>query len=106
MPVKNWPSYLLRGVPPRSRALLSARAEDEDMSVADVIRGILCRHYRLDCPTVSSRYEPARDHGGGTLTLRLQPELWMLLKKDTRGRYGEMRRLILTILEDTLEGRR
>lgn len=101
--VTDWPAYLLGGVPPQQRALLSAMAEHEDVSVSDVVRGILCRHYGLDCEPVSFKYDGDRDRQGERLLLRLQPELWRKMKKDTKGRYGAFRALIQQILDDTLE---
>lgn len=101
--VTDWPAYLLNDVPPHQRALLSAMAEHEDVSVSDVVRGILCAHYGLECEPVSFKYDGDRDRQGERLLLRLQPELWRKLKKDTKGRYGAFRALIQQILDDTLE---
>ena len=103
MTVTQWPAYLLRSVPADTRALLSARAEQDDMSLADVVRQALCARYRMDCDKASNGYQPELDTGNPVLIVRLQPEVWRLMKKETRGRYGETRKLILESLTDYLE---
>lgn len=101
--VTDWPAYLLNGVPPRQRALLSQMAQEQDVSVSDVVRGILCKHYGFDCDPVSFKYDADRDQQGDRLLLRLQPELIRAMRKETAGRYGAFRALIQQILDDTLE---
>lgn len=103
MPVTNWPAYLLRGIPPQTRDLLSEQAEADDTSLADVVRAALCRRYRIDCDTQSFGYQPATDTSGDVLLVRIQPEIWKKMKKETRGRYGETKRLILSAIDDYLE---
>ena len=103
MVVRNWPAYLLRGIPPDTRSLMSEQAEADDISLADVVRLSLCHHYRMDCDPASYSYQPTLDTGDDTLLIRLQPELWKAIKKETRGRYGETKKLILQAVDDYLE---
>lgn len=103
MTVKQWPAYLLRGIPAHTRELLSEQAEADDISLADVIRQALCRRYGLDCDPASFGYQPALDSGGDHILIRVQPEVWKLMKKETRGRYGETKALILQSIDDYLE---
>lgn len=103
MTVAQWPAYLLRGVPPSLRDALSDRALRDDLSLADIIRQALCQHYRMDCDPASYGYQPGLDTGGDVILVRLQPELWKKIKKETRSRYGATRKLILQTLTDYLE---
>lgn len=103
MAVAQWPAYLLRGIPADTRALLSEQAEADDVSLADVVRQALCHHYRIDCPPVSHSYQADLDSGSDVLIVRIQPEVWKKMKRETRGRYGEFRKLILQSLDDYLE---
>lgn len=97
--VNDWPTYLLKNVPESERRLLSASASAQNISVSDVVRGLLCAHYRLDCPRESYRYEPDRDTGARTFLLRLQPRLARALELDSSRTGHARRRIILEILE-------
>ena len=103
MAVADWPSYLLRNMPHDLRQQLSEAAAEDNVSLADIIRQALCLRYDLGCDPASHGYQPALDTGGNTILIRLQPELWRLMKKETRGRYGESRKLILETLTDYLQ---
>lgn len=109
MTVADWPSYILRGVPPRTRGLMTARAADDDCSLADVIRQALCHRYQLDCDPASFGYQPQLDTNGSDILVRVQPDVWKLLKREagvtrtTTARYGATKRLILEALTDYLE---
>ena len=100
--VIGWPSYLLRGIPPTLTDRLTNAALEADMSVNDIIRQALCARYRMDCPHESTM-NTHRYYGGDVLLLRLQPELYRQIKKETRNRYGAVRTLILATLDDYLE---
>lgn len=102
MAVTDWPAYLLRGVPADTRAALSEQAEADDISLADVIRQALCHRYRMDCDHASFGYQPTLDSGGDVILIRLQPEVWKLVKKETRGKYGQTKALILESIDDYL----
>ena len=101
MAVVNWPSYLLRSIPDDTRERMTIRALRDDISLADVVRQALCARYRMDCDLFSNGYQPS--DGTGPLIIRLQPELWKLMKKETGNRYGATRKLILESLDDYLE---
>lgn len=104
MTVIGWPSYLLRGIPPQTRALLTAEARVRDVSLSDVIRQALCRRYGFECPPESTGYLPGRDSGNTVILLRLQPELYKEIKRETKNRYGAVRTLILQTLDQHLKG--
>lgn len=101
--VAKWPAYLLRGIPASTRAHLSLRAEADDISLADVVRQALCAHYKMDCLEASFGYQPSLDTGDDILLIRVQPAVWRKMKKETRGRYGETKKLILSAIDDYLE---
>ncbi len=103
MPVLNWPSYLLRGVPADTRAAISEQAQADDVSLADVIRLALCARYNLECERVSFGYQHQLDTGNDVIIVRIQPEVWALMKKETRNKYGEKRKLILESIDAYLE---
>lgn len=103
MAVTNWPAYLLRGIPPGLRDQLSEQALADDVSLADVIRQALCARYRMECEHMSFSYQADLDSGGDVILIRLQPEVYRLVKKETRNRYGAVRKLILESLTDYLE---
>lgn len=102
MTVTNWPSYLLRRIPADTRTALSERAEQDDVSLADIVRQALCHHYKKDCDHASFHYQAALDNNGDILLVRIQPEIWRLIKKETRGKYGETKRLILSAIDNYL----
>jgi hypothetical protein len=103
MAVTTWPAYVLRGIPADTRDLLSEQAYAGDCSLADVIRQALCHRYQMDCEPASHGYQPALDSGGDELLVRIQPEVWRLMKKETRGMYGETKKLILQSIDEYLE---
>lgn len=103
MTVTDWPAYLLRGIPSETRALLSEQAQADDVSLADVIRQALCLRYDMVCDPESNGYQPELDSGADELLIRIQPEVWRLMKKETRGMYGETKRLILESIDTYLE---
>lgn len=103
MTVTDWPSYLLRAIPPRTRALMSERAEADDISLADVVRQALCHHYKMDCDPASFGYQAGLDSNGDALLVRVQPEVFRKMKRETRGKYGATKALILEALTDYLE---
>ncbi len=103
MPVTAWPSYLLRGVPASTRALLSEQAAADDVSLADVIRLSLCARYHMECDRVSFGYQPHLDSGDETILIRIQPEVWMEMKRETESMYGATKKLILESIDAYLE---
>ena len=100
--VRSWPAYVLHrkgGIPEPLRAAISADAAEQNLSLADTIRGILCAHYALDCPPRGSGYDSDRDGGAQMMVLRLQPALFKALNRDAKKRKQSLRSLILTALE-------
>lgn len=98
--VSTWPSYLLKRIPPELRRSISDDARALDVSVQDVIRGILCKRFSLRCPPESNRYDAERDSGTSTqLLLRLQPKLRRSIVRATDEAGQSMRELILETLE-------
>ncbi len=108
--VAKWPSYLLRQIPPKTRAALSARAQADDVSLADVVRQALCARYITDCDPASFGYQPDLDTNGDILLIRVQPDVWKKLKREagasrtTPARYGATKALILEAIDNYLEG--
>jgi len=103
MTVSDWPAYLLRGIPSHLREDMTARAAYDDVSLADVVRQALCHHYELDCDPASFGYQAELDTSSDMLLVRLQPDLWKLMQKETRRKYGATKTLILESLTDYLE---
>lgn len=103
MTVAEWPSYILRAIPAETREQMSARAAADDVSLADVVRQALCHHYNMDCDPASFAYQPELDSGNDILLIRLQPDVWRKMKRETRARYGAFRQLILQAITDYLE---
>ena len=98
-PVRAWPTYFLKRIPAELKTSLNEDAETRDVSVADVIRMILCAHYRLDCPPRSRSFEGGIHKHTQNTILRLQPGLWRALKDDQKISGRPVRDLIITTLE-------
>lgn len=98
-PAEEWHRYLLKRIPPELRDSLQASAQDADLSVADVIRDILCQHYRQDCPPISRAYPGTLKPGTDQMLLRLQPELWRAIRDDQKISERPFRSLIIEALE-------
>lgn len=96
--VADWPAYLLKDIPAFEREQLSASAADQDVSVSDVVRGLLCARYKLNCPAASYGYNAAHDEGGTTILLRLQPKLAAALDREAARTRNPRRRIILNTI--------
>ncbi len=109
--VAKWPSYLLRQIPADTRAAMSVRAEQDDVSLADVVRLALCARYRADCDPASFGYQPALDTNNDILLIRIQPAVWKALKREagmsrtTPARYGLTKQIILEAIDHYLTTR-
>lgn len=103
MTVADWPAYVLRAIPNDTRELMSERAQRDDTSLADVVRQALCHHYQMECDPASFGYQPELDSGNDTILIRLPPDVWKRMKRETRAKYGAFRQLILQSLTDYLE---
>lgn len=97
--VARWPTYLLKNINESERRSLSSEAAAQNVSVSDVVRGLLCARYELVCPPESYRYEPDRDTGARTILLRLQPKLARALEREQRRTGHSRRRIILETIE-------
>lgn len=104
MTVSEWPSYLVRAIPADTRQAMSDRAEQDDVSLADVVRQALCARYGMECDPASFSYQADLDGSNDFLLVRLQPDVWREVKRETKGRYGLTRRLILESLDNYLGG--
>ena len=102
MSVRDWPTYLLRDIPPGTRLALEIEAGAEDRSMIEIIREILCAHYELDCePVLATARPPKPKPSTDTMILRLQPELWQAIRQEAdqqESRYGATDRIIHAIL--------
>ncbi len=96
--VARWPTFLLRNVPENLRSSLAADAVYWDISIADVIRSLLCERYKYHCPPASDHYNGA---GGSspTILLRLQPRLHRRLLIEAKDTKTSVRAIILRALE-------
>jgi uncharacterized protein (DUF1778 family) len=101
--VGKWPTYLLQGVPESERRWLSRAAAARNTSVADVVRSILCKRYRLVCPQQSTHYNAEKDTGSTTILLRLQPNLNAALKREAARKGRNRRRIILETIKSHYE---
>ena len=91
--VEAWPSYLLTLLP-SERQSLSTAAAAQNISIADVARGILCAAYGLHCPPKSRGYHAVKDTGRLNILLRLPPKLWRCIE-DEQTRLNETKRAII-----------
>ena len=101
--LRDWPTYLLKNIPLHIRAGIEHDAGFTE-SMAEVIRGILCEHYGLDCEPVVARNKFLRVNGTDTMVLRLQPELWEKIKADALTARTTHRAVILEALEAHYDG--
>ena len=95
--LSDWPTYLLKNIPAEVR-----RGIEEDAgagSMSEVIRGILCAHYELDCEPVLTRNKFLKVDGTETMVLRLQPELWKAIRREGKRRKIPTRSVIIEALE-------
>lgn len=97
--VRTWPAYHLTDIPPEIRSFLSEQAQERDLSVSDVIRGALCRRFRLTCPPVSRGYDSKDTGGTANLLLRLQPKLRYRLLSVSEQQGKTVRDIIIETLE-------
>jgi len=102
MIVRDWPTYLLKNIPRDIRAGIEEEAGAGSM--AEVVRGILCEHYGLDCRKVVARNRFIAVNGTETMLLRLQPELWEEIKKEAKRRGTKKRPFpIRSVIIEALE---
>ena len=87
----------MRDLDPRLLSKIRADADAQDRSLSDIMREILCAHYELDCPPSgkTSRLE----HGARTQLLKMHPDLFQALKKDSQETQIPMQRLVHEALE-------
>lgn len=101
LPVTEWPSYLLKGIPPTRRRWLSKCAATWDVSVADVVRSVLCDRLSLSCPPMSGGYDRTRDtKSSTTILIRMQPKLDKALEREVARTGHSKRRVILDAIDD------
>jgi hypothetical protein len=103
MSVTQWPAYVLHrkgGIPGKLRKKISRDARKQNLSVADTIRRILCAHYGLNCPPRGLGYDRDRDEGNPMVLVRMQPELFSMLKLDAKESERSLREIIIETLED------
>lgn len=98
--VQAWPTYLLKRIPEELRNRLSEEAEQQNVSVQDVVRSALCERYGLDCELVEMRYQPQKDRRSQTLLLRLHPKLFKAIGRQAFRDTAPMRDVILDVLLD------
>lgn len=94
----DWPTYLLKSIPPDVRKGIEQEAGTGSM--AEVIRSILCEHFDMDCEPVIARNKFLKINGTETMLLRLQPELWSAIQREARRRNIPHRSVIVEALAD------
>ena len=95
----DWPTYLLWQLPLDLRKALVDESEARSLSLADVLREILCDEMGLDCEHPRRHRLPVqRTTPNGNLFLRLQPELLEALRETAVERETSVRALVLGIL--------
>lgn len=110
MSVREWPRYLINGIPPQVRAGIEADADEQGASLAEIMRQILCAHYGLECERVERTSDAKRIDGTLTFHLRVHPDLFQAIKEDAGAAgtaygtaYGGMRKRIIEILSEFYE---
>jgi hypothetical protein len=103
--VRSFPTYILNDVPVYLRSAISEEARERDLSMAEVVRGILCERYKVECEPVTLRrggqvgYDPERDAGAQRIIIRVHPTLFRKIKRDAAYRKITMKRAIMQSLE-------
>ena len=100
--LSDWPTYLLKNIPREVREGIELEAGSGAM--AEVVRGILCAHYSLDCDPVLTRNKFLKVNGTETMILRLQPALFKEIRKEARRRKIPTRSVIIEALESHYQG--
>ena len=103
MSVRKWPSYLITPLPETLRDAVEADAEENGESMSEVMRQILCGHYRLRCESVE-RFGGPKPEGSDRFVLRMQPELFRALKRDAAKHHTTMKALVLETLSAHYNG--
>jgi hypothetical protein len=80
----QWAELLVRGIDPKVLARVRRDAARRSLAVSDYIRLLLCRHYRLDCPSSKRTARPSK--GSTTILLRLYPDLKYEIEQDSEMR--------------------
>lgn len=97
MSVRKWPTLSNLILSEELRGALKEEREESGLSMAELMRQVLCAHYKLRCEDIDSF--GGKQPGEGEFTLRVSPELFHALQRDKKKRGAAMRRLVLEILE-------
>lgn len=97
--VADWATYLLKRVPADLKQQILEEAQTQETTPANVVRGVLCNHYRLDCPPRRSSFRPPFKPEADTIFIRLQLPLFDAIKADASRNAQPQRQIILGILE-------
>jgi hypothetical protein len=93
----QWVPFLVKGLDPKVLARIRRDAARRSLAVSDFMRLILCRHYRLDCPSSKRTARPSK--GSTTLLLRLYPYLKMEIEIEAQERQLSQQMVVHQILE-------
>lgn len=104
--VRSWPQFLIRDMPPELRESIEEDAAESQESMAEIMRGILCSHFGLTCDRVDSFTEPERIAGTATYVLRMQPEVFRALRRESEATAIPMRTLVIGALQEHYEEER
>lgn len=94
---ETWTAFLLRNIEIGLLRKLKKDARQEKRSLSDLIRDILCAHYKMEC--APSGADSKLEFGARTQLLKLQPELFQAIKEDSAESGISMRELVLDALE-------
>ena len=93
--------FLLRSMEPGLRKRLEKDAKRSKQPLIEVVRSILCEHYDLECTPITGDRTPWQRQweGSSTILLKLQPELFEAIKRDSEESGESMRVCVLGALE-------
>ncbi len=81
--MSEYVSFLVRNLNPRLLKQIRRDAREEGISIAEVMRQILCEYYELECSPERTRTRAPTDlrlPTSTTIRLRMQPELWQTIR--------------------------
>lgn len=84
---------------PHLRVALEADAIEAGKPIQNIMRGILCEHYDLDCSPIYGNIRKDAWKSAATMRLKMQPELFQALKEDAAETGESMRSLVMEALE-------
>lgn len=103
MSVKTWAQFQIWKMPDDLRTALVARADEEQVSMADLIREALCEEMELECEHPRRRtltYPRVDSTQSASFPVRMSPELLEALRNVAAERGSSVNALVLGVLAD------